>query len=59
LLKWQQALSNLAAEFSSGYAPIEVYDQVAFRHQSALLPLNRWNEQADTDDSAAGGHREL
>lgn len=59
LLKWQQALSNLAAEFSSGYAPIEVYDQTAFRHQSALLPLNRWNEQADTDDSAAGGRREL
>lgn len=61
--QWQQALSALAAEFTSGYAAVEQYDQSAFRHQSALLPLNRWYEQADgeldLDATATGGHTDL
>ena len=61
--QWHQALLNLANEFTSGYAAVEVFDQTTFRHQAALLPLNRWYELADTqldlDSSAAGGHESL
>jgi probable DNA repair protein len=48
LQQWQQALSNLAAEFTSGYAAMEVFDQATFRHQAPLLPFNRWYEQTDS-----------
>ncbi|CAI8259362.1 MAG: Uncharacterised protein [SAR92 bacterium MED-G29] len=45
--QWRDALSNLANEFASGNAAVEVYDQGGFRYQDDLLPLNRWSEQAD------------
>lgn len=59
IAQWQQALSGLAAEFVSGHATVEVFDQTAFRHQAYLLPLNRWHEQnhsqGDRDNSAQQG----
>jgi ATP-dependent helicase/nuclease subunit B len=62
--QWYQALSNLANEFVSGHAPVEVYEQTEFRYQAPLLPLNRWYEQneiqaADVDTSATGSQRQL
>lgn len=45
--QWRDALSNLADEFTSGNAAVEVFDQAGFRYQDDLLPLNRWSEQAD------------
>lgn len=45
--QWQQALSDLALEFTSGNASMQVFDAAAFGFQEYLLPLNRWYEQAD------------
>jgi hypothetical protein len=42
--QWRKALSNLAREFSSGLATIEVYDSAALNFQEYLLPLNRYLE---------------
>ena len=45
--QWRTALGNLAREFSSGYAPVEIYDGTSFGYQDYLLPLNRWNEESE------------
>ncbi len=45
--QWQQALLNLASEFTSGQASMQVFDNESFAYQEHLLPLNRWSEQAD------------
>ena len=45
--EWQSALNNLATEFISGYAPVEVYDKGSFGFQDHLLPLNRWPEEPE------------
>ena len=46
LEQWRKVLSNLAHEFSSGLASIEVYDSAALNFQEYLLPLNRYLEAA-------------
>ncbi|MDG1820138.1 MAG: PD-(D/E)XK nuclease family protein, partial [Porticoccaceae bacterium] len=45
--EWQSALANLAAEFTEGYASVEVYDNTSFGYQEHLLPLNRWPEEPE------------
>ena len=45
--RWRAALENLALEFSSGQAKIEVYDTNSFDFKAHLLPLNRWNEEPE------------
>jgi ATP-dependent helicase/nuclease subunit B len=45
--EWRIALANLADEFSSGYANMEVFDKGAFNFQTDLLPLNRWLEEPE------------
>ena len=45
--EWQSALSNLAAEFTSGHVSVEVYDKTNFGFQEHLLPLNRWLEELE------------
>ena len=44
LEQWRKALSNLAYEFSSGFASIEIYDSAVLNFQEYLLPLNRYFE---------------
>jgi len=44
---WQVALDNLAAEFVSGAAAVEIHDSTNFGYQNHLLPLNRWPEEPD------------
>ena len=45
--QWRTALANLADEFCSGYANMEVFDKGAFNFQTDLLPLNRWLEEPE------------
>jgi probable DNA repair protein len=47
LEQWRKALSNLAYEFSSGFASIEIYDSAVLNFQEYLLPLNRYFEAAN------------
>ena len=47
LEQWRIALSNLAYEFSSGFASIEIYDSAVLNFQEYLLPLNRYFEAAN------------
>jgi len=49
--EWQQALHNLATEFTRGDSKLQVYNKQAFSYQDYLIPLNRWNEQNDMTDS--------
>ncbi len=44
---WQAALDNLAAEFVSGAAAVEIHDSTHFGYQDYLLPLNRWPEEPE------------
>jgi hypothetical protein len=48
--EWQQALHNLATEFTQGDSKLQVYNKQAFSYQDYLIPLNRWNEQNDMTD---------
>ena len=48
--QWRKSLSNLANEFISGLATIEVYDSVASNFQEYLLPLNRYLEEASINE---------
>ena len=45
--QWRTALSNLANEFSSGLASIEIYHSATLNFQEYLLPLNRYLEAAN------------
>jgi len=45
--QWQTALTNLAAEFTSGQADMVVFDNNIFGFQNHLLPLNRWLEEPE------------
>ena len=45
--QWQMALANLAAEFTAGSAPVQIFDSSALSFQDHLLPLNRYLEMAD------------
>lgn len=44
LEQWQTSLTNLANEFISGLATIEVFDSAVLNFQDYLLPLNRYSE---------------
>ena len=55
--QWRTALQNLAAEFSSGHARVEVYDKTGFGFKAHLLPLNRWNEEPEIN-AVAGEARQ-
>lgn len=48
--EWQQSMHNLAQEFTQGESKLQVYNKQAFTYQEYLIPLNRWNEQADISD---------
>jgi probable DNA repair protein len=52
--EWRIALANLADEFCSGYANMEVFDKGAFNFQTDLLPLNRWLEEPEISAKLAG-----
>ena len=43
-------MHNLAQEFTQGESKLQVYNKQAFTYQEYLIPLNRWNEQADISD---------
>ena len=53
--QWQAALTRLADEFTSGYAPVEIFDNASFTYQSHLLPLNRWLEEPEITAMANPG----
>ena len=53
--EWQIALRKLADEFTSGYAPVEIFDKASFTYQSHLLPLNRWLEEPEISAIANPG----
>ena len=53
--QWQVALTKLADEFTSGYAPVEIFDNASFTFQSHLLPLNRWLEEPEITAMANPG----
>ena len=51
--QWRSALANLAHEFTTGHAPVEIHDKNSFGYQDYLLPLNRWNEEPEINGAVA------
>ena len=59
LEQWQRSLTNLANEFISGLATIEVFDSVVLNFQDYLLPLNRYSEASAINNQLEQSSTEL